>query len=191
MFDLPCVIFAGGKSSRMGTDKSLLPFDNATTLTEFQYHRLKQLFRNVYISTKEAKFNFEAPLILDNSNENIYAPTAGFCSMFSQLKAERFFVISVDAPFIGVAEIQKLLDQDTPLYEATIAKTNAGIQPMCGIYHRVIAPKFTTMLQTNNHKLGKLLKKSQTHFVMFEDEKPFMNINHPDEYHAAMALLNH
>ncbi|HIP14156.1 MAG TPA: molybdenum cofactor guanylyltransferase, partial [Sulfurimonas autotrophica] len=26
MFDIPCVIFAGGKSSRMGENKTLLPF---------------------------------------------------------------------------------------------------------------------------------------------------------------------
>ncbi|MDQ1268445.1 MAG: molybdenum cofactor guanylyltransferase, partial [Campylobacterota bacterium] len=66
MFDIPCVIFAGGKSSRMGKDKSLLPFGTFDTLTEFQLNRLGKIFKNVYISCKEkSKFNFEAEFIED------------------------------------------------------------------------------------------------------------------------------
>jgi len=36
------IIFAGGKSSRMGRDKALLPFGGYDTLTEYQYRRLSQ-----------------------------------------------------------------------------------------------------------------------------------------------------
>jgi len=60
VIDIPCVIFAGGKSSRMGEDKSLLPFSSFKTLTEFQLSRLSKIFKNVYISTKEKnKFEFK------------------------------------------------------------------------------------------------------------------------------------
>ena len=57
-FEITCVILSGGKSSRMGEDKSLLPFSSSQTLIQYQYDRLKPYFKNIYISSKVDKFNF-------------------------------------------------------------------------------------------------------------------------------------
>jgi len=190
MITIPCVIFAGGKSSRMGEDKSLLPFGSQKTLTQYQYIRLSKIFKNVYISSKDkTKFNFEAPFIEDIKVDSIYAPTVGFVSIFEKLKDERIFILSVDSPFVEKDEIDKILSNDSLDMDATIAKTKFGIQPMCGIYHRSLEPKFLNMLKTDNHKLGFLLKSSNTTFVEFKNEEPFLNLNHPHEYQKALSLL--
>ena len=190
MITIPCVIFAGGKSSRMGEDKSLLPFGSQKTLTQYQYIRLSKIFKNVYISSKDkTKFNFEAPFIEDIKVDSIYAPTVGFVSIFEKLKDERIFILSVDSPFVEKDEINKILSNDSLDMDATIAKTKFGIQPMCGVYHRSLEPKFLNMLKTDNHKLGFLLKSSNTTFVEFKNEEPFLNLNHPHEYQKALSLL--
>lgn len=190
MFDIPCVIFAGGKSSRMGEDKSLLPFGTFNTLTEFQLSRLSKIFKTVYISCKEkSKFNFQADFIEDIKTDLTYAPTAGFIAIFECLTCDSFFAISVDSPFIGEKEIEKIIRADAQHADATIAKTASGIQPMCGIYHRSTNKKFSYMLKEDNHKLGHLLKSSNTLYIEFEDEKPFLNLNHPHEYKEALTLL--
>lgn len=49
---LPLVIIAGGKSSRMGSDKALLPFGGCATLTQFQLQRLKPFFQSLHVSAK-------------------------------------------------------------------------------------------------------------------------------------------
>jgi len=190
MITIPCVIFAGGKSSRMGEDKSLLPFGSQKTLTQYQYIRLSKIFKNVYISSKDkTKFNFEAPFIEDIKVDSIYAPTVGFVSIFEKLKDERIFILSVDSPFVEKDEINKILSNDSLDVDATIAKTKFGIQPMCGIYHRSLETKFLGMLKTDNHKLGFLLKSSNTTFVEFENDEPFLNLNHLHEYQKALSLL--
>jgi len=188
LFDLPCVIFAGGKSSRMGRDKALLAFGGFSSLAEFQYRRLSKLFKEVYISTKEAKFTFDAPLILDNDTET-YAPTTGFVSSFQALQCERIFVLSVDTPFVSEKEIQLLLEHDCNTLDAVIAKTALGSHPLCGIYHTSLLPKFQEMLVHDTHKLGFLLKNVHTTFVPFSDEAPFENLNHPQEYEVAKSRL--
>jgi len=67
MFNIPCVIFAGGKSSRMGENKALLPFAGFETLTEYQYTRLSKIFSSVYISCKDKSiFSFDANFIEDD-----------------------------------------------------------------------------------------------------------------------------
>lgn len=192
MLDIPCVIFAGGKSSRMGEDKALLPFSGFATLTEYQYSRLSKLFKNVYISTKEKeKFNFNANFILDQtSHNNTYAPTAGFIAALQTLKTQTIFVISVDSPFITIHEIEQLLKADQNNYDATIAQTAAGIQPMCGIYHSSLLNSFLEMQENNTHKLGYLLKNSNTHYVKFQNEKAFLNLNLPHEYKEALLIVN-
>ncbi len=190
MIKIPCVIFAGGKSSRMGEDKSLLPFGGFDTLTEFQLHKLNKIFTRVYISCKDkSKFNFEANFIEDAPSEAVYAPTTGFIAIFKELQADSFFVLSVDAPFVSQTEIQSIIEADTSNIDATIAKTEFGIQPMCGIYHRSLENNFLKMLKEGNHKLALLLKNSKTHFVYFDDEDPFLNLNNPKEYTIALNQL--
>ena len=188
-FDISCVIFAGGKSSRMGQDKSLLPFGGCDTLAEYQYRRLSKLFANVYISAKEKKFDFEAELIVDSVSEAVFAPTAGFDAMFRELQDERIFVLSVDTPFVGEEEIKAMVESDTTDLDAVIAKTSSGSHPMCGIYHRTLLPSFERMLREDNHRLGQLLKSSKTAYVTFDQEEPFANLNHPHEYEAARKAL--
>jgi molybdopterin-guanine dinucleotide biosynthesis protein A len=191
MLNIPCVIFAGGKSSRMGEDKSLLPFSSFKTLTEYQLSRLSKIFQTVYISTKEKnKFNFDARFIEDVKTDNIFAPTAGFVAIFQQIKDDRFFALSVDSPFINEDIINTILEADSANVDATIAKTEFGTHPMCGIYHRSLKTEFEDMLKNDNHKLGFLLKNSNTQYINFEDEKPFLNLNHPHEYQKAIEIIN-
>ncbi len=190
MIDIPCIIFAGGRSSRMGEDKALLPFSTEKTLTQFQLLKLQKIFKNVYISCKDKnKFDFEASFIEDIKTDNIFAPTTGFVSIFKELEDEKFFVISVDTPFVDKEEIVTLLDNDSSDYDATIAKTVSGIQPMFGIYHRSLEENFKLMLDTDNHRLGFLLKNSNTNFILFEDDRAFKNLNHKYEYEEALELL--
>ena len=190
MLDIPCVIFAGGKSSRMGEDKALLPFGSYSTLLEYQYRRLSKIFQKVYISCKESTlFSFDADFIEDDKNSKLYAPTLGFVTIFQTLTDERFFALSVDSPFINKDIITKIVANDSPNVDATIVKTDKGIQPLCGIYHRSLQNSFSKMLQEDNHKLGYLLRNSKTNYTFFKDSELFLNMNHPQDYQKALSLI--
>jgi len=190
MIDMHCVIFAGGKSSRMGEDKALLPFGGYSSLAEFQYERMKKIFLHVSISAKNIdKFSFTCKAIEDPKNITTFAPTAGFVAMFNTLHVKKVFVLSVDSPFINEGTIKALIDADNDSLDAVIAKTDQGTHPMCGIYHSSLHVRFQEMLKNDNHRLGKLLSESNTKYVYFEDEAPFANLNHPHEYQEALARL--
>ncbi len=189
MFNIPCVIFAGGKSSRMGEDKTLLPFGNSPSLTHFQYHRLKELFSKVFISCKDkSKFDFGADFIEEDAKG--FAPTYGFIAAFEQCSCDTFFALSVDTPLITQNEIAKILIADTQSIDATIAKVDGKIQPLCGVYHKTLYKDFLQMAQSNTHKLGFLLKNKKTLYVDFDDPTPFFNCNYPHQYQEAQKLFD-
>jgi len=182
------VIFAGGKSSRMGEDKSLLPFGGFESMSAFQYHKLSQIFERVYISTKVDKFAFNAPLLLDNYPQS--SPLVGLISIFEHLEdADELFILSVDAPFVDQAAIETLYEASAN-HDAIIAQTPSGTQPLCGIYRRSILPQAKAFLAQDNHKLNFLLKSVNTKFVAFESDAKFMNLNHPEEYREAITRIS-
>ena len=178
------VIFAGGKSSRMGKDKSLLPFGSFPTLSEYQLARLKPWFQKVYISAKENKFDFPCECIEDRDKES--SPLIGLLSILESIKEEEVFILSVDAPFVDQSVIEKVLNNNDASYDAVVAKSPSGIQPLCGLYKKSILPLIRLQLEANNHKLQALLELARTQYVNFNDDQPFTNLNHPHEYEKAL-----
>jgi len=184
---LDAVIFAGGKSSRMGEDKALLPFGGYSTLTEFQYRRLSKLFNHVTISSKEHKFDFDCVVIKDIYED--HSPLVGIISIFEILDVEEIFILSVDAPFVESDTIEKILSYEGIDPDAVVAQSPSGAQPLCGLYKKSILPFARQQLEKNNHKLGDLLHLAKTHYVKFDDDLPFTNLNHPKEYQEALKNL--
>ncbi|MBD3801236.1 MAG: molybdenum cofactor guanylyltransferase MobA [Campylobacterales bacterium] len=190
-FPLPCVIFAGGKSSRMGSNKALLPFDDSATLAEYQYARLAPLFDSTHLCVKSSEgYPRLLPYITDDPSLTDAAPTVGFIAAFRTLGAERIFALSVDTPFVDAAVVRALLAADSGGLDAVIARTASGAHPLCGIYHRSLLTRFETMAATGDHKLGRMLSKSRVCYVDFDDEQLFSNLNHPHEYESALEIVN-
>ena len=184
---MPAIVFAGGKSSRMGKDKALLPFEKYKSLSEFQYKKLQTLFKKVYLSAKESKFDFDAPIILDIHHEN--SPLIALISIFETLNVKEIFILSVDAPFVKKEIIESLLHQAVGA-DAVVAKSPQGVEPLCGIYRKSILPLAKKHLSMGNHKLNHLLATADTQFISFEEDAPFMNLNHPYEYENALKLIS-
>lgn len=182
------VILAGGKSSRMGKDKALLPFQGFASMSEFQYRKLKGLFINVYICAKEEKFDFDADIIKDIYP--IHSPLAGLISIFETLDANSVFILSVDAPFVDKAIIEKIKDQakKSSDCDALIALSPSGLEPLCGIYRRSILPLAKELFHKDIHKLNHLLRLSKMKEIAFEEQDKFLNLNTPQDYEVASKL---
>ena len=178
------VIFAGGKSSRMGEDKALLPFAKETTLAEYQYKNLQNTFQHVALSAKNDKFNFNCQVIIDNYKES--SPLVGILSIFETLRdVDTVFILSVDAPFVGKAVIQSIMEKESSEADVIVAKSPSGIQPLCALYKRSILVLAKEQYKQGNHKLQDLLTLAKTEIVLFSDDSPFTNLNHPKEYEEA------
>ncbi len=187
MYDIPCVILAGGKSSRMGEDKSLLPFENCDTLIEYQYKKISKLFKKVYISSKENKFNFQTNLILDNISDTS-SPLVALQSIFNNIKDEKVFIITVDTPLVLDTTIDKLINKSAD-YAVTIAQSEDRIHNLCGVFSRKILPLIDKLLQKDIHKINYLIKQTNNyHKLNFSNSDQFINLNTKEDYNKAVLI---
>jgi len=181
------VILAGGKSSRMGRDKALLPFGGYESMAEYQYRRLERVFKNVYISTKENKFNFDANLILDNSN--IYSPMVAIESALNYLQDD-FFLISVDIPLLSIEAIEKLREEylKNSSYDLYILKSTNGLEPTAAIYTKNLLPKISEYIDRDIHKLNYLASNVKKMSLNWSKTEEFLNINYEKTYNYLLNL---
>lgn len=179
--ELNCVILCGGKSSRMGQDKSKLILKDQN-LTQFQVDKFSKIFKNVYVSAKEDKFENHFNLIKDSLEFEVYSPMLALYSILSKFKNEFIFILSVDSPKVGKKELLKMLPFLEQDYKIIIAKTPLYKHPLCGFYHSSLAQICKKFLEKNEQKVGFLLSKIKTKFVEFDNEDAFLNLNFYEEY---------
>jgi molybdopterin-guanine dinucleotide biosynthesis protein A len=181
MINIPCIILSGGASRRMGEDKSLLPFKEFNTLIEYQHNKLSKIFSTVYISSKNNKFDFNANLLIDNSQE-IHSPMIALKSILSKITSEKVFIVTVDVPLIKEETFDTLVSQSTP-YKITIAKDSTHTHNLCGVFSKSLLPLIDELLNKDIHKINTLIKNSNSYTeILFNDEEQFSNINTKEDY---------
>lgn len=188
-FEIPCVILCGGKSRRMGEDKSLLPFDSSTSLTQYQYDRLKPYFKNTYLSSKNDKFDFldksSNCLILDKGE--VYSPIIALQTILQTLKDEKVFIITVDTPLVSIESISSLINESNN-FDICVAQT-LKTHNLCGVFSKNNLSKINKMLEEDIHKVGYLLKNNNTKYLTFHNDDEFINLNNKDEYNKAIDII--
>jgi len=186
--DISCVILSGGKSSRMGEDKSLLPFGKYSTLIEYQYAKYTNIFSHVYISSKTNKFNFDVEIIYDN-NKNLSSPMVALSSILESIKTNKVFIISVDTPLIKCDTIDRLINKSIDC-DIVIAKDSDKTHNLCGVFSRSLLPLINNMITIDNHRINGLIKNSNSScIVKFDDAKQFININNKNDYKEALYII--
>ncbi len=181
---LPCVIVAGGKSSRMGSDKALLPFGQSNTLTQYQLKRVSGWFQSVHVSCKNRdKFDFDASFIEDVKEFDEFSPLIALYSILKKIQAP-VAILSVDTPFVNKEVYDKLYRYILD-FDAVIAKSPFGSHQLCALYSHKILQTLEKQIIQDNHKIRDLLAKIKTKYIDFDDDELFTNLNRPDEYKKA------
>lgn len=186
MIPIPCVIVAGGRSSRMGSDKALLPFGSFETLTQYQLDKHKNSFTSLHVSCKtKNKFDFEASFIEDQFE--VSSPLVALYSILKEFNTP-VCILSVDTPFIDVRVFEKLFTCREE-NDAVIARSPYGSHQLCAIYSPKILSVLKKQIEEDNHKIRNLLDKIKTKYVDFKSDELFSNLNHPDEYEKAKVKI--
>jgi len=190
--DITGVILAGGKSSRMGVNKSFLKLGNQTIIERI-VELMKSIFTEVIIITNtpdEYKF-LKLPLY-----EDIYkwkGPLAGIHSALTHSQTEKIFVLSCDVPLMSKEMIEYIANYKTD--KGIIITRAAGyLQPLVGTYGKSILPEAEEILKKNpidekliHYSLHKLIETTKTKIIdptslPFYSDELFFNINNMEDF---------
>ena len=203
--DVTAIILAGGESSRMRRNKSLLKLGNETII-EIISELMTKIFSKVVISTNEPeRYKFLNSPIVKDIYKNC-GPLSGIHAGLSQVANDRIFVITCDMPFISQELITHLLNVKSSK-QIIIPKADERIQYLCGVYCRSVFPEAERTLSSladaveKNEKIKKtefslqnFVKKIGAEMVDVEKESfffkdLFFNINLPEDFEYAKIKL--
>jgi molybdopterin-guanine dinucleotide biosynthesis protein A len=130
--DITAIILSGGKSSRMGTNKSFLKVGDKTIIERLR-DLLQSIFEDVILITNEPdNYKFLGLPIYEDIFRH-RGPLAGIHSGLKHSKTNLNFIISCDLPFMTMEMIKYLIEYKTERL-ITVAKADGFIQQLAGIY---------------------------------------------------------
>jgi len=173
------VVLAGGKSSRLGTDKAEVIFEGSTLL-ERAARLLSGVCRELWVIGRrvpEPLASLGLRWHLDLFPQA--GPLGGLYTALSVVEAPRCLVTGCDMPRLGEAALRALLA--APLAPAVVARGPGGRpEPLAAVYSKALLPRIDDLLRAGQLRLSNLFD-DETRFVDFADDL-FFNVNTPEDW---------
>lgn len=201
-------VLAGGRSSRMGSDKALLKLADRPLIT-YALESLRRAGLATSIAGSVSALDAFAPVIQDETRER--GPLGGVCSALGTTAAQLAVFLAVDAPFIPASLIHYLLRHAEVSGAAiTLASVNGFAQTFPAVIDRAILPHLRASLESERHGCFAAFKQAglrsgrglaivpiefltQSGQVADEEELAvplwFKNINDPEDFREAESLF--
>lgn len=193
----PGLILAGGKSSRMGTDKAFLTIGDDTILA----HVVRRLSPQISEITLNAPTGFPNPLglrLLPDPVPGQIGPLAGVLAglrdiQARSLEATHLLTVPSDSPFIPADLVHRLEAEADDPNAIVIAASDGRDHPVFGLWPVSIASDLETWLSDpDNRRIKAFLERHRMATVEFPMIKtpqglldPFFNINTPEDLQEA------
>ncbi len=196
-------ILAGGKSSRMGTDKAFLDFDGETLLDR-ALGAMGAVCDRVAIVGDPAKFTKYASAETGSKSGLRYqravpdtfpecGPLGGIHAALTHSDAELNLILAVDMPFVS-PQLLAFLFTAAEAGDAviTVPRSGKGLQPLCAVYRREFSAVAERALRAGKYKVDaafskvsiRIIEESELEEAGFS-ERSFFNVNTPQDIAAA------
>ena len=145
-------ILAGGKSSRMGSDKGLIHLAGKPMI-QYIIHTLDSMKLPIQIvSNNSAYEQFGFPVHQDLIEEK--GPIGGIYTALSVSDSEVNLILSCDTPFVNSTLINLLIDKSKN-QSVTISEYEEWQHPLIGVYSKSGLNTFRSQIEKDELKLSK------------------------------------
>ncbi len=181
------IILAGGKSTRMLTDKGLVKIGNRP-MVEYVINTLKPLCNQIIISSNNPNYQqFGYPVVRDEIP--LIGPLGGIVSSLNHSKNDWNFVLSCDLPFLK-ARWLTVLTEYIHGYQIIATQSPNKIHPLCSLFHVKTKDQIYNQIKKEDYKMTNLFKVCPTHLVHLSDygydERMVSNINSQNDLYEAL-----
>lgn len=179
---MTAVILAGGKSSRMGSNKAFLKLKGKTFI-ERQIELLREMFDEIFISANtpsEYKY-LNLPVFKDIYPEK--GPLGGIYTSLVNSSSFYTFMLACDMPFVESGLI-KHLKGFTKEYDVVVPKSERGLEPLHAFYSKNCIDPIKRELDADNLRIISFFPHVKVKIVELE------SLTSPDSFKNSIKNLN-
>lgn len=183
-------ILAGGKSSRMRTDKGLLLL-NGRTIVENIIRQLEPAVGKVTIVANSSRYEQFGVEVIPDIIPGI-GPSGGIHAALHHSDSAHNFIVSCDMPFITTEAIQTIIVRPA-LTEITLPFYQQQLEPLFGLYSKNCLDKWKELIRQHIFKLKDMItyfsvkRINVDHNPLFQNTL-FMNVNTPADFEVAKKI---
>ena len=184
---ITAVILAGGNSTRMKSNKALLPYSGELFIERI-YRQLAAIFPEVILVTNTPELYSFLPC---RNVPDIYpgmGSLAGIHAGLSQSRTPYIFVVACDMPYLNETLIRRLA-ADIEEQDVVVPESDGGLEPLHAIYGKGALPAMEEALAKGERKIVDCFTRVKTTVIPREEVEAidpqflsFRNINTPEEY---------
>jgi len=186
------IVLAGGRSRRMGTDKSVMKLHNKT-LIEYSINVLKPLCNKIVISSNNFIYDYTGCEVWPDELPD-QAPIVGIYSCLKRSATEYNIILSCDMPLMSTVMLEYLL-ANSENHDITVpVHDNDLVEPLCGVYKQSAVDILKKYIDGGNFRLNECIQATSNRLLPVGPQLPFFspnlfsNINTPDDYSYLQSL---
>ncbi len=195
---LTAAVLAGGRSSRMGSDKALLPL-GGTPLLIRALGTVTEVCAHVMVVVADAGMlkSLDLPDGVEVVVDEVpgLGPSGALASALAAAEDEWVFVVAADMPFVHPDVIRMLWGMRSDV-QAVVPRVPEGAEPLLALYSRECLHALREMLAAGRRRPVALLESATVRWVdadvlrtLDPDLLTLLNINTPDDLAAAERIL--
>ncbi|HLJ48882.1 MAG TPA: molybdenum cofactor guanylyltransferase [Bryobacteraceae bacterium] len=173
-------VLVGGKSSRMGRDKALLPFGGKVLAQHIATLVQAAAGSSTLIGDPERYAVLGYPVRAD-----LYprcGPIGGIATALRITTADWNLVVACDMPALTAAVLNIMLQKlDQTDADCIVPTGISGPEPVCAVYHRRSLPHLEQAMRDGRLKMREVILDLKPELVPVPDPTVFANLNTPDD----------
>ncbi len=187
------LVLSGGKSTRMGTDKGLIPY-HGIPQREYLYHLLNKVCEKTFISLRSEQVS-ELPnsmqYIVDE--DQYRGPYNGLLSAHHQYPQAAWLVLACDLPLMDLEALEQLItERNTQMLATAFAqRENPLPEPLCAIWEPKALDTSVSYLESGVGTCPrKFLINHEVQLVFPTNQQVLLNANSEEDYKEALAKMS-
>lgn len=186
------LVLSGGRSTRMGLDKSIISY-HGLPQREYLYHMLTKLCSKTFIGIREdqqEEIPADIQVIIDR--DKYKGPYNGLLSAHESYPRAAWLVLACDLPLMNSSALEQLVKERNPKAAATAFATQLSElpEPLCAIWEPSGLQESIKFLESGRATCPrKFLIASNVKLVFPTNENVLLNANSKEDFEEAITKL--
>ncbi len=190
------LLLAGGKSSRLGTDKAKVKLDGESVMIQAIAEKLSELSEDIVVSTNGRRYeDITIPVRWATDIKPGAGSLMGLYSGLLAVKHDYAIAVACDMPFINIELLKYMLSLPRD-YDALLPRIGDKTEQLHSIYARKCLPAMEKFLGSGRLKITAFLDEINVKYISEDiinrydpQHLSFFNVNTAEQLKEAQRIL--